>query len=112
MAGFGLANSSLAVTAQTVFQTEAEQRYLGRVVALWSMGGGVGALTALPIGAAGDAFGLRYSLGFVAAVLVLLSIFIYMAYLPAAQRAAQNRQKVVVSRQPVPETAGGAAGAD
>jgi MFS family permease len=90
---FGLANSSLAVTAQAIMQTEAEQRYLGRVVALWSMGGGIGALTAFPIGAAGDEFGLRYSLGFVAAVLVLCAVYIGLAYLPAAQDADRRSRR-------------------
>jgi hypothetical protein len=49
------------------------------------MGGGIGALTAFPLGAAGDAFGLRYSLGFVAALLVLCAVTIGIAFLPAAQ---------------------------
>lgn len=101
MALFGLCNSSLAVTAQTIFQTEADQRYLGRVVSLWSMGGGIGAITAWPIGAAGDEFGLRYSLGFVAVMLILSSIYIGIAFLPAAQRASR--------RPPITSRVGGAA---
>lgn len=93
MVFFGLSNSSLAVTAQAIMQTESEQRYLGRVVALWSMGGGIGALTALPIGWAGDELGLRYSLGFVAALLVISTIVIGIAYLPAAQAAERRKRR-------------------
>jgi len=97
MVFFGLSNSCLAVTAQTIFQTEADQRYLGRVVALWSMGGGIGAITAFPIGEAGDAFGLRYSLGFVAAVLILLTVYIAIAHLPSAERAEKGSRVIEVS---------------
>jgi MFS family permease len=92
MVFFGFANSSLAVTAQAIMQTESEQRYLGRVVALWSMGGGIGSLTAWPIGAAGDEFGLRYSLGFIATMLIICAVGIGIAYLPAAQ-AAERRSR-------------------
>jgi sugar phosphate permease len=94
MAFFGFSNSCLAVTAQAIMQTESDQRYLGRVVALWSMGGGIGALTAWPIGAAGDEFGLRYSLGFVAAMMVLSAIAIAIIYLPQAKAAATGRLKL------------------
>lgn len=93
MVFFGFSNSSLAVTAQAIMQTESDQRYLGRVVALWSMGGGIGALTAWPIGAAGDAFGLRYSLGFVSAMLVLCAVAIGVAFLPAAQSADRRARR-------------------
>lgn len=108
MVFFGLANSSLAVTAQTIFQTEADQRYLGRVVALWSMGGGIGALTAWPIGAAGDEFGLRYSLGFVAAILVLLTAYIAVVHLPKAAAYGQRDRRTGTPR--VERAASGVAG--
>ena len=89
MALFGFSNSCFAVIAQTIFQSESDPRYLGRVVALWSLGGGIGALTALPIGAAGDVFGLRYSLGFVAALLVISSVYIGIVYLPKARQVSR-----------------------
>ena len=92
MVFFGFANSMVAVTAQAIMQTESEQRYLGRVVGLWSMGGGIGALTALPIGAAGDEFGLRYALGFVAAMLFASAVYIGLVHLPAAQRVERGRR--------------------
>jgi predicted MFS family arabinose efflux permease len=82
MAVFGFSNSCFSILAQTIFQLSAEPRYLGRVIGLWSMGGGVGQLTALPIGVAGDAFGLRWSLGFVAVMLVLSSAAVAALLLP------------------------------
>lgn len=86
MALFGFSNATLSVTAQTLMQISSSRRYLGRVVSLWSMGGGIGALTALPIGLAGEAWGLRWSLGFVAAVLLLLSVYLAVVHVPAARR--------------------------
>ena len=87
MALWGFSNAIFAVLAQTIFQTVSESRYLGRVIGLWSLGGGISALTALPIGLAGDEIGLRWSLGFVAALLVLCTVYIMAVHLPKAQRA-------------------------
>ena len=83
---FGFSNATLSVTAQTIMQIASSPRYLGRVVSLWTLGGGIGALTALPIGLVGDAVGLRWSLGFVAAILVVLSVYLAVVHVPIARR--------------------------
>ena len=83
---FGFSNATLSVTAQTIMQLASDPRYLGRVVSLWTMGGGIGALTALPIGLVGDAVGLRWSLGFVAAVLALHALYLVVVHVPVARR--------------------------
>lgn len=82
MAGFGISNSMLSITAQTIFQTEAPQRLLGRVISLWSLGGGLASVTAWPIGVAGDAVSLRVSLGAVATVLFLSAVVIGLGATP------------------------------
>ncbi len=87
MALWGFSNAVFAVLAQTIFPTVSDPRYLGRVLGLWSLGGGISAITALPIGLAGDEFGLRWSLGIVAALLVLCTVYIMAVHLPKAQRA-------------------------
>lgn len=97
MAFFGLSNSALAVTAQTMFQTESDPRFLGRVVGLWSMGGGIGALTALPIGLAGDEFGLRWSLGAVGVLLLLVCVYIAVVNLPKAMQASKRHAAFVAA---------------
>ena len=91
MVFFGFSNSSLAVSAHTVLQTASDPRYLGRVMSLWSLGGGMGALAALPVGLAGDEFGLRWALGLVGAIMVLLTGYVAVAFLPAAKRALLDR---------------------
>jgi MFS family permease len=95
MALFGFSNSSFSIIAQTIFQVSVEPRYLGRVIGLWSMGGGIGALTALPIGLAGDHFGLRWSLGFVSAVLVAVTLLVFVMFLPHVRRMAAPRVATV-----------------
>ena len=63
---FGFSTSAMSTVSQTIFQTHVPQRLLGRVVSFWSLGGGLASVTALPIGFAGDEFGLRWALGSVA----------------------------------------------
>jgi MFS family permease len=82
MAGFGFSHSTLSITAQTIFQTEAPPRLLGRVVSLWSIGGGLAAITALPIGVVGDAISLRYSIGAVACMLLFMVIIVRFGVRP------------------------------
>jgi hypothetical protein len=93
MAAWGFSNSLFAVTAQTIFQTASDPRYLGRVIGLWSLGGGIGAITALPIGIAGDEIGLRWSLGVVCALLVLSTLYVMAFHLPAAQRETASLRR-------------------
>jgi MFS family permease len=63
MALFGLANSALVVAGQTFLQISVPQAFLGRVIGLWSLAGGLGFVTSLPLGLLGDAIGLRWAIG-------------------------------------------------
>jgi predicted MFS family arabinose efflux permease len=69
------------------------QNYLGRVVGLWSLAGSLGFIAALPIGLLGEEFGLRWSIGG-AAVLLLLSTFWFGMVAPQKKRlrAEERRQ--------------------
>lgn len=87
---FGLSQSMLAITAQTIFQVEAPQRLLGRVISLWSFGGGLASITALPIGMVGDLLSLRVSLGFVAVLLFFLAIAVGFGATPLRRLGAKN----------------------
>jgi MFS family permease len=76
MALFGLSNSALVVAGQTFMQTNVPQRLLGRVVGLWSLAGGLGFVTALPIGLVGDAVGLRWAIAGTAVLLLFATLWI------------------------------------
>jgi MFS family permease len=79
MAVFGLANSVLVVAGQTYLQISVPQRLLGRMIGLWSLAGGLGFVTALPIGLAGDAIGLRWALGGAALCLLASALWFGVA---------------------------------
>jgi ENTS family enterobactin (siderophore) exporter len=89
MACFGFSHSTLSITAQTIFQTEAPPNFLGRVVSLWSIGGGLAAITAWPIGEVGDALSLRVSIGFVAVMLLLMAIIVGLGARPLSRLGRQ-----------------------
>jgi hypothetical protein len=106
MGCFGFSHSTLSITAQTIFQTESPPRLLGRVVSLWSMGGGIAAITAFPIGEAGDQLNLRYSIGFVACMLLFMVTIVWfgarpLSWLSRIMPAPADRQ------QDLAEAAGG-----
>jgi MFS family permease len=75
MGGFGLLSAVLVVAGQTFLQVNVPQHLLGRLVGLWSLAGGLGFITALPIGMLGDEFGLRWSIGGAAGLLVLSTLW-------------------------------------
>jgi MFS family permease len=76
MVTFGFSSSVLSIAGQTIFQTESKPQLLGRVTSLWSLGGGLAAITALPIGVAGDLISLRVSFGFVSLLLLAMCILV------------------------------------
>ena len=71
---FGLSNAGILITAQSIFQVSVPHHMLGRAMSLFGIVGGLGSISALPVGAAGDEFGLRYSLGFVALILFVVTL--------------------------------------
>ena len=72
---FGLGHVTLSVAANTIFQTAVPSHLLGRVVSLWFFAGGLGSMSALPIGLLGDAFGLRWSLGGAASIFLAMTLW-------------------------------------
>ena len=73
---FGFSSSMLSISGQSIFQMEAEPYLLGRVISLWSLAGGLAAITALPIGIVGDLVSMRVSLGIVAVVLMVMTVVV------------------------------------
>ncbi len=55
----GMANTVQVIASNALFQVLVPSRYLGRVVSLWFLAGGVAAVAALPIGLIGDLLDLR-----------------------------------------------------
>ena len=94
MAFFGLCNSALVVAGQTFLQISVPQGYLGRVIGLWSLAGGLGFIASLPFGVLGDVVGLRWSLAG-AGLLLLLSALWFGALAPS-----QRRTEVVLTETP------------
>lgn len=82
---FGLAATSLSVVGHTIFQTVVPSHLLGRVVSLWSFAGGLGSMTALPIGLMGEVYGLRVALGSVASILLAITVWVGIV-MPARAR--------------------------
>ena len=68
--------------ARDWLQTNVPQRLLGRVVSLWTIGGGLAALSAWPIGEIGDLLSLRWSLGGVAVLLLACTVVIALGAKP------------------------------
>lgn len=81
---FGFSTSAMSTVSQTIFQIHVPQRLLGRVVSFWSLGGGLASVTALPIGFAGDEFGLRWPLGSVALMMAAFAILVGTGFRPLA----------------------------
>jgi hypothetical protein len=73
---YGLCNSNYGISAQTIFQLEVPPHLLGRVVSLWGFSGGLGAVSALPVGFAGEHLGLRYPLGVVGCLLAAMALLV------------------------------------
>jgi predicted MFS family arabinose efflux permease len=94
---YGLCNSNYGISAQTIFQLEVPPNLLGRVVSLWGFSGGLGAISALPIGFIGEHLGLRYPLGIVGCLLALMALAVSTWFrrlpepgrAPSAQRSAE-----------------------
>ena len=88
MAFFGLSNSALVVAGQTFLQVSVPQAYLGRVIGLWSLAGGLGFITSLPLGLIGDAVGLRWALGG-AGLLLMGSVLVVTASSASPRRTRE-----------------------
>jgi MFS family permease len=105
MAFFGLANSALVVAGQTFLQVSVPQAYLGRVIGLWSLAGGLGFITSLPLGLVGDALGLRWALGSAGLLLMASTLLVVALAGPAAKNTGRS---VVDAGGPVPDLPGNA----
>jgi MFS family permease len=65
-------------------------RLLGRVMSLWSFGGGLGAVAALPLGVIGDTFGLRWAFGGTAFVLLMITLAVGVLRAPLRMPATEE----------------------
>jgi MFS family permease len=72
-AAFGFCLATMVVSGGTLLQVEVPPHLLGRTTSFWSICGGIGLAASLPIGALGEVFGLRYSMG-AAGLLLLLAV--------------------------------------
>jgi MFS family permease len=71
----GVANALEVILPNALFQTVVPSRYLGRVISLWFLAAGLAALSALPIGVIGDAYGLRFAFGCAGALFIVFGIY-------------------------------------
>jgi MFS family permease len=92
-AGFGFCLSFMIVSGQTMFQTEVPQELLGRVTSIWSLVGGIGFLSSLPIGVLGDIIGINNALmatGYSLFALVLVYGLVRTPVLRPARKVART----------------------
>src|SRR5262249_20243299 len=75
----GMANSMQVILPNALFQTVVPSQYLGRVISLWFLAAGLAALSALPLGVIGEAFGLRFA--FACAGSLFLVVAAWFAFL-------------------------------
>ena len=71
----GMGNSTLSVVANTLFQVSVPTQFLGRVVSLWFLASGLASISALPIGVAGDAVGLRVAFAGAASIYLVIALW-------------------------------------
>ena len=90
MSCFGIFFAAYVVVAQTIFQETVPDRLLGRVTSLWSFGGGLGAVSALPLGVIGDTFGLRWAFGGTAFVLLMITLAVGVLRAPLRMPATEE----------------------
>jgi hypothetical protein len=68
----GVANSMQVILPNALFQTVVPSQYLGRVISLWFLAAGLAALSALPIGLVGDAYGLRFAFALAGTIFLVI----------------------------------------
>lgn len=85
MGVFGLANTTLAVVAQTIFQLIVPAQFIGRVMSLFMMAPGIAALLTLPIGLIAELAGLRVAVAGIGVILLAVSLVLGVARLPGMQ---------------------------
>jgi MFS family permease len=71
----GAANAMEVILPNALFQTVVPSRYLGRVISLWFLAAGLAALSALPIGIVGDAYGLRFAFGCAGSIFIACALW-------------------------------------
>ena len=71
----GAANTVQVIASNALFQVLVPSRYLGRVVSLWFLAGGVAALAALPIGLVGDILTLRLAFAGAGAIYLVIALW-------------------------------------
>jgi MFS family permease len=96
---FGMASATVSVLAHTIFQMRVPSHLLGRVISLWTMAGGIGSMSALPIGLIGEAYGLRVAVG--GGALLFLMATLWLGVFRSPLRVARgNEPPLPASRLP------------
>lgn len=86
----------MIVSGQTVLQTEVPSEYLGRTTSVWTIAGGIGLASSLPVGALGDAVGLRFVLiacGLIMALVALLNGTVRTSVLRSGRQEPVSRRE-------------------
>jgi len=93
---FGAFLAVMIVSGQTVLQTEVPSEYLGRTTSVWTIAGGIGLASSLPVGALGDAVGLRFVLiacGLIMALVALLNGTVRTSVLRSGRQEPVSRRE-------------------
>jgi MFS family permease len=72
---FGITNAMQVILPNAYFQEAVPSTHLGRVISLWFLAAGLAALSALPIGLAGEEYGLRWAFAFAGALFIAVALW-------------------------------------
>lgn len=72
----GVANSMEVILPNALFQTLVPPAYLGRVISLWFLAAGLAALSALPLGVIGDAYGLQTAFACAGVLFIVVALWV------------------------------------
>jgi MFS family permease len=93
----GMAGSTIPLVGNSIMLIVVPPHLLGRVVSIWSFTAGFISMAGLPIGFLGEVFGLRWSLGGSAAILLLFVLWLGVIRSPLRK----PYQEALTSRGPV-----------
>ena len=90
----GMAGFTQTIMAHTMFQLLVPTQYLGRVVSLWGVNGGLISVASLPMGMLGEEVGLRWAFGVAAALLIPITIWLGIMRKPLRKMPEEEMEPV------------------